>query len=173
MRIISIIITFLFIYACTGEVEEKPSVPPVDEIESSILKVNRYILKRNLDHIRGFVRRTGWDMKETGSGLFYTFQKEGEGDKAEVGQVVNLDYSLKLIDGSFINSSGQSGPMEFRIGQGGVPSGLEESVLLARTGSVMRLILPPHLSYGNFGNPEIGIPPDAILLYEISVNWIK
>lgn len=147
--------------------------PDLDEIEASILKVNRYILKRNLDHIQGFIRRTGWEMEMTGTGLFYNFLDKGTGGSAQSGNYISLEYSLKLIDGTLISSSETSGYMDFIIGQGGVPAGLEEAVLMTRKGSVMQLILPPHLGYGNFGNAEAGIPPDAILLYQLHVLEIK
>jgi FKBP-type peptidyl-prolyl cis-trans isomerase len=174
MKLFVLLLILLFFNFCTSREDNQPyKGPQPDEIEASILKVNRYILKRNLDHISGFIKRTGWEMKESGSGLFYLFINQGSGNIASQGQRISLDFNLKLIDGSIINSSEQSGPMEFTIGQGGVPTGLEEAVLNAREGSEMKLILPPHLAYGNFGDKDIGIPPDAILLYEISVNWIK
>lgn len=174
MRILILLFFILIFNFCATRKEDQPyEGPPLDQIEASILKVNRYILKRNLDHIQGFINRTGWDMEESGSGLFYLFLNKGKGEKALSGQRISLSYNLKLIDGSIIDSSNQSGPMEFTIGQGGVPSGLEEAVLNAREGSEMKLILPPHLAYGNFGDKDIGIPPDAILLYDLSVNWIK
>jgi hypothetical protein len=174
MRERLLVIFFMFLLmSCSGGEEKRPYMGPrMNEIEASILKVNQYILKRNLDHIRGFIRRTGWDMKKTGSGLFYSLIKEGKGDFAENGKIISLNYTLKLIDGTLISSSDESGTLDFRIGQGGIPSGLEEAVLMTREGSEMRLILLPHLGYGNFGDTEKAIPPDAILLYEISVNKV-
>lgn len=174
MRIIVFILFFSLFLSCKNQPEErKITGTGISEIESSILQVNRYILKRNRDHIHGFLKRTGWNMKMTGSGLFYEIEEEGTGENVKNGDRISLYYRLRLIDGSFIDSSDDSGPMEFTAGQGGVPVGLEEAVLLLRKGTKARLILPPHLAYGNFGDAEIGVPPDAILFYEIYLNWIK
>ena len=158
--------------ACKPE-EEPLKGPALSEIERSILRVNQYILKRNLDHIRGFVKRSGWDMKQTGSGLFYEISREGRGGNAEKGDRVIIAYELLLIDGTPVSSSRNEGPLNFIVGQGGVTSGLEEAVLLMKEGSNARLILPPHLAYGNFGDAELGIPPDAIVIYRLQLISIQ
>ena len=148
-------------------------LPTGGEIEKAILEVNKYILKRNRDHIEGFIRRTGWEMKKTGSGLRYHLNKKGRGKTASSGDYIRMKYKLYLIDGTLISSAENNGIIEFSIGQGGVESGLEEAAMLLKEGCQAKLILPPHLAYGNFGSPEKGIPPDAILIYELEVLDIQ
>lgn len=166
----------LFSFALAGAFSCKDqSLSPVVEssasshINQAIMKVNKYMARRNRDHIESFVRRTGWSMKQTGSGLWIEVLSEGKGNQAKSGQRIHLEYELKLLDGTIVESSSQTGPLDFRIGQGGVESGLEEGVLHLKEETSARLLIPPHLAYGNFGNQEKGIPPDAILLYEIKV----
>lgn len=160
--------------SCKKEPQRRAiDLPTGGEIEKAILDVNKYILKRNHDHIKGFILRTGWDMKKTGSGLWYHLNEEGEGKTAASEDYIRMKYKLYLIDGTLISSTENNGIIEFTIGQGGVESGLEEAVMFLREGSKAKLILPPHLAYGNFGSPEKGIPPDAILIYELEVLDIQ
>lgn len=170
LRVFILLLLHVLLFSChrnsdTSLIELKPS----PGIEKSMLEVNRFIAKRNRDHIHSFVRRTGWEMKQTGSGLWITIAGEGAGNYPEPGQRILMDYSLRLIDGTEISSSSKMGPLEFIVGQRGVESGLEEAALLLKSGNYARIILPPHLAFGNFGNPQKNVPPDAILLYEIRV----
>jgi FKBP-type peptidyl-prolyl cis-trans isomerase len=173
MRTILLLLLVLSFSACKkNEKTTPPGLPTEHEVEKAIFKVNKYILKRNRDHITGFLRRTGWDMQQSGSGLWYRVKQEGSGKTASNGDYIKLKYELRLIDGSLISSSKSDGLLEFTVGQGGVESGLEEAVLMLGTGARATLIVPPHLAYGNFGDNELGIPPDAILLYELEVVGI-
>ncbi len=173
MRIIWLILFSLSIISCDKKTgENKITGTSLSEIEKDILKVNRYIVKRNRDHVAGFLKRTGWDMKETGSGLYIMIEKPGNGPLPDSGQTVVLDYTLKLIDGTTISSSERSGRLNFIAGKGVVVNGLEESVFFMNEGSRARIILLPHLAYGNFGDANIGIPPDAILIYFLEMKKI-
>ena len=55
--------------------------------------------------------------------------------------------------------------MRFKIGQGGVESGLEEAVLLMSVGDKGRFIMPPHLAHGLLGDNN-KIPPRSIIVYQ-------
>ncbi len=174
MRIITILFFLILGTACREKQERKAeNLPTVGQVEEAILKVNKYILKRNRDHINGFIRRTGWEMNQTGSGLRYKINADGRGKTVSSGDFIRLEYNLMLIDGTFVSSSEKDGMLEFTVGQGGVETGLEEAVLLIREGAKATLILPPHLAFGNFGDPEKKIPPDAILIYEISLKNVR
>jgi FKBP-type peptidyl-prolyl cis-trans isomerase FkpA len=175
MRLIILNIIILFSFNSCNEEPQTGAIdlPTGGEVEKAILKVNKYILKRNRDHIEGFIRRTGWDMKKTGSGLWYQLDNTGKGETAENEDYIRMKYKLYLIDGTFISSTENDGLLEFTVSQGGVESGLEEAVLLLKEGYEAKLILSPHLAYGNFGSPEKGIPPDAILIYELEVLEIQ
>jgi len=163
----------LFIISC-NKVDKGVSISreQLSEIEQDILKVNRYILKKNRDHIHGFIHRTGWEMRETGSGLYIMFTNEGNGALPVKGNTVILDYKMMLIDGTLLSSSEKDGVLEVTIGSGELINGLEEAISLMRSGSIVRIIVPPYLAYGNFGDREKGIPPDAILLYELKLRKI-
>jgi len=85
--------------------------------------------------------------KTTESGLRYKIEKEGEGAKPEKGQTVAVHYKGMLTDGSVFDSSyKRNQPLEFKVGAGQVISGWDEGVLLLKTGSQARLVIPSHLA---------------------------
>ena len=161
----------LFMTGCADEAahQKKPAVKPADE---SLLKANRYLVKQEKEDIENYIRRHGWQMKETGSGLRFELVEKGNGPKATAGKIAVLEYSCKLITGDLMYSSAKDGPKTFVIGHGGVESGLEEAVLLMRVGDQARLIIPSHLAFGLLGDDR-KIPSRASLVYEIKLIDLK
>jgi FKBP-type peptidyl-prolyl cis-trans isomerase len=134
----------------------------------ALVGANRLLVKRDNEIITAFVRRNSWNMKQTPSGLWYMILHEGGGSPARTGDMITLAYKLKLLDGTLCYTSDSLGPKHFRIGQGGVESGLEEGILLLKKGDSARLILPPHLAHGLTGDGN-RIPPRSVIVYEIDI----
>jgi len=59
----------------------------------------------------------------------------------------------------------------FQLGVGRVIRGWDQGVVGMRVGGVRRLVLPPDLAYGN--NPPSGIPTNATLIFEITLNSVQ
>lgn len=163
-----ILISIFLLTACRQEVQR--TLPDTSsqskKNDIALLKMNNYIAKRNQELISQFVKRTGLNAKETGSGLWIEIYEEGKGNRVNKGDIVVLSYYLRLLDGTPIDSALTISPKSFKSGKGGVESGLEEGVLLLNVGDKARLIIPPHLAYGNFGNDN-KIPPGAFLFYDL------
>ena len=113
-------------------------------------------------------------MIETESGLKYKVFKKGSGPNAKIDDVLSVHYSLKLIDGSEIDSSFTRGePIEFTCGVGQVIKGWDEAMQLLNKGSKATLVIPSELGYGSTGAGNGVIPPNAILIFEVELVDIK
>jgi len=143
-----------------------------DQLKEALIETNKIVVKTEDQHIEDFVNRYGWKMEVTGTGLRYAIIEHGRGLKVAAGDIVVLDYTVKLITGDVIYSSAQSGYKEFVVGRGGVESGLEEAVLQMHVGDRGRFILPSHLAYGLLGDDNL-IPPKSTLIYEVKVIDLK
>jgi len=168
-----LILVFL-LAACRQEVQKALPDPSSQSNKNDIalLKMNNYIAKRNQELIQQFVKRTGLNAKETGSGLWLEIYENGSGNAVNKGDIIVLSYYLKLLDGTPIDSALTISPKSFKSGNGGVESGLEEGILLLHVGDKARLIIPPHLAYGNFGNDN-KIPPGAFLFYDLKLIGVN
>ena len=129
---------------------------------------NIEFLDMEKQEINDFTDRFGWDMKETGSGLHYLIYTNGDGVPAEIGKTAVIQYNVYLLNGELIYSSDKAGNKHFRIGQGGVESGLEEAILLLRVGDEARFIMPAHLAHGVPGDGH-KIPGQAAIVYELKL----
>ncbi len=113
-------------------------------------------------------------MIETESGLKYKVFKKGSGPNAKIDDVLSVHYSLKLIDGSEIDSSFTRGePIEFTCGVGQVIKGWDEAMQLLNKGSKATLVIPSELGYGSTGAGNGVIPPNATLIFEVELVDIK
>lgn len=132
------------------------------------MEINRYMVKRNFELVESFVRRTGWDMQRTETGLWYMILKNGEGRFPEKGDKIVIRQKIKLLDGSPVGLEESEMVRSFAVSEGKVEAGIEEGVLFMKRGGEARFILPPHLSNGDFGYSN-KIPPGSILIYELTL----
>lgn len=157
---------FLFV-ACSGGGQQQEA-PTREELRQSLLGANAMLIDAEDQEIRDYIERHGWEMKETGSGLRYMIYHQGEGLAAQRDQIAFLNYSVRLLTGDLIYSSQNDGVRQFRIGRGGVESGLEEGILLLRVGDKARFIMPSHLAHGVPGD-GVKIPRRATIVYDIEL----
>lgn len=166
------VIVFLFL-SCDN-VKNRKDNPVIDEkqLELSLEEMNRKMLQYESELIDNYVEKNNLNVIKTGTGLRYQLVEEGDGDLIKKGDIVTLQYELRLLSGELLYSSDNDGNKTFLVSRGGVESGLEEAVLKFRMNSEAILILPPHLAHGLIGDGN-RIPPKAILVYSIKVVDIK
>ena len=78
---------------------------------------------------------------------------EGEGPEATAGSTVRVHYvGVAHSSGEeFYASYDRGAPLEFRLGVGQVISGWDTGVQGMKVGGRRRLVIPPHLAYGDRG----------------------
>ncbi len=108
----------------------------------------------------------------TPSGLSITDLAEGTGPSAHSGMTAKVHYTGWLKNGTEFDSSRSRGPFQFRMGAGQVIPGWDEGLIGMKVGGKRRLVIPPHLGYGDRGSPPV-IPPDAELVFEIELLGVE
>lgn len=165
-------IAFLIsLLSCSASPEKEQSKETVSSMES-LEKVNRYLVRTENEEIENYINRHGWDMEQTGSGLRYLIYEKGSGAQASKGRIAEMNYKTWLLNGNIIYSSVELGQKKFKIGKGGVESGLEEAILMMHEGDKAKLIIPSHLAYGLLGD-ENKIPPRTAIVYDIELVTLK
>jgi len=104
----------------------------------------------------------------TQSGLIITDLEVGEGDKAQQGQTVTVNYTGTLENGEQFDTSIGRAPFSFPLGAGRVIKGWDEGVVGMQIGGKRKLTIPPELGYGSRGAGNV-IPPNATLIFEIEL----
>lgn len=100
----------------------------------------------------------------------------GTGATAATGNLVTVAYTGWLHDSSRPDAKGtqfdSSLSFSFRLGSGQVIRGWDQGVVGMRVGGQRRLVIPPELAYGNT-SPGAGIPPNATLVFDITLNNVQ
>jgi FKBP-type peptidyl-prolyl cis-trans isomerase len=108
----------------------------------------------------------------TATGLEYQVLKEGTGAKPTTTDVVLVDYDGKLVNGeSFDSSAKQGGPIPMPV-SGGIIPGWTEGLQLMPKGGKYRFWMPPQLAYGERGAGGGKIPPNAVIIFDVTLHEI-
>lgn len=135
-------------------------------------EINKFLVEKDEERIRSFVRRRDWNMDRTGSGLWYAIYENSDGPNVKDGDYVKLDYEIRLLDGTLCYTSDSTGAKIFRVGETEEVTGLHEGLKLLSKGDKARFIIPPHLAHGLLGDSE-RIPARAILVYDLTVQEVS
>ena len=109
----------------------------------------------------------------TESGLQYEIlTSSGSNIKPNPNSEVTVHYHATLIDGTVFDSSIERGePTTFPIN--GIIAGWQEALQLMSVGDKWKLTIPGKIAYGQKGVPQVGIGPDATLIFEVELLSIK
>ena len=138
-------------------------------IADLLFKRKKELAEKNLNEGKAFMEDNA---KNEGvitlpSGLQYEIITEGEGRKPKEKDTVKCHYHGTTIQGSVFESSVNRGtPASFSLNR--VIKGWTEALQLMPVGSKWRLIIPPHLAYGEDQvSKEIG--PNSTLIFEVEL----
>ncbi len=162
----------LLIAVSCNQPQKERRLPDQQELRKTLEETNKILLESEKQEIMDFIARYGWDMQETGSGLWYQVYHQGRGERASTGKIALINYSISLLTGDRIYSSETEGAKEFRVGRGGVELGLEEGILLLKEGDKARFIMPSHLAHGVPGD-GVKIPARATIVYDVELIELK
>jgi len=111
---------------------------------------------------------------QTPSGVWYTIEKRGSGNKPDRGKTVQVNYKGSFLSGQVFDSSDMQGkPIEFPAGVGSVIKGWDEMVLDMQKGEKRVVVIPPELAYGERGVGNGVIPPNSFLVFEMELVGVK
>ncbi|MGH3356728.1 MAG: FKBP-type peptidyl-prolyl cis-trans isomerase [Nocardioidaceae bacterium] len=96
----------------------------------------------------------------------------GDGDEAKAGSVVDVHYvGVAYSTGEEFDASYNRGePLQFPLGTGTVIQGWDQGVSGMRVGGRRRLVVPPHLAYGDRGAGGVIAPGETLIFVVDLVN---
>src|ERR1700749_4194046 len=102
------------------------------------------------------------------SGLQYRILHSGPGRRPGGDDVVRICYSVRLINGTVVESPTPVLPAS--LGMANVPmAGLAEALFLMHVGDHWQLVLPANLALGSKGATNGAIPPNQTLLFDLTL----
>lgn len=143
-----------------------------NSLKESLIDANKKYVKRESDEINQYIKKRGWEMNASGTGLRYMIYEKTNGKQAAFGLLAKINYKISLLDGTECYSSSKSGPKEFMIGQDQIESGIHEGILLLKTGEKAVFILPSHLAHGLMGDDN-KIPARSTIVYDVELVSLR
>jgi FKBP-type peptidyl-prolyl cis-trans isomerase len=93
----------------------------------------------------------------------------GEGESAQPGDTITVDYVGTLQSGQVFDSSkDRNQPFTLTLGQGGVIRGWEEGLVGMKEGGTRKLTISPEYGYGS--NAYGPIPANSTLIFEVELK---
>jgi len=144
----------------------------VDIMDSK--EIDRYMSSRyhkseeqESDILANYLKNTNVTAEPTTSGLYLIVKEPGEGNCISQGDIVTLNYTLTLIDGSLVETTLAGEPMTYKVGDGGFIAGWNEAISMMKKGMSATAIIPSDLGYGAEGKGNI--LPYSTLIFDIEI----
>jgi FKBP-type peptidyl-prolyl cis-trans isomerase FkpA len=131
------------------------------------MNLNKVIAAEEKVNIQLFLEgRKSWKMTETGSGLQYFIYEKGEGAQPEIGSVVDVAFSISLLDGTLCYKTEEDEVVEIVVDHSEVETGVQEGLKKMKVGDKAKMIIPSHLAHGLTGDLD-KIKPLSPLVVDI------
>ena len=142
----------------------------------------RQQLEKEIPVIEEYLQKHGLQAKKTPEGLYYVIVEEGAGPHPAAGQIVRVNYTGKLLDGTVFDTSNKDDaleagiytprkpyePFRFRLGANQVIKGWDLGIPLLRPGGKAVLIIPSALAYGSRQMGKL-IKPNSVLVFDVEL----
>lgn len=116
--------------------------------------------------IAHYIRKKGWEMTKSESGLYVQELNAGTGDETVIfGSEVVISYKGTLLNGSIFDQTPPSKPLKSNLK--GLIMGFQEGLLGRKKGTKLRLVVPPQLGYGDMALDKI--PENSVLVFELEL----
>lgn len=106
------------------------------------------------------------------SGLYYLEQKAGSGRLPKEGDMLQVHFTVGLVDGTQLFSSYTQEPIDIEFGKPFDTKGFDEALTYLRKGTKAKLIVPSSLAFDSVGRSQM-IPPYTTLIYEVELMKIR
>jgi FKBP-type peptidyl-prolyl cis-trans isomerase FkpA len=143
---------------------EKQLLENKPQIDKDSKVIEEYLAKNNLK-----ATKAKW-------GTYIVTQTEGTGDKIGSANVASVNYTGKTLDSNKVFDSNTDPkfkhlePLDVNMSQlGGIALGWIDAIAELKKGSKATIYIPSSLGYGKGGNPQAGINPDAILVFDMNI----
>ena len=140
-------------HGVTGSVVTTSETEKEDK-DAPYVEGNKNIMRRENEEMQMFIRRYGWQMQRTPTGLYVQILEPGSGDLYVENDRVAVAYRTFLLSGEMVYCSDSDGVKRFVVNRSEEIDALHEAVQLLRPGAKARLVIPSHLGYGVAGDGD-------------------
>jgi FKBP-type peptidyl-prolyl cis-trans isomerase FkpA len=134
-------------------------------------------LQKDVQALQSYFSQHGIKAQKTTSGAYVEMLSSGSGPKIQTGDQVEVFYTGRTLEGKVFDSNVDTSfhhakALPVRVNEGQTLRGFEEGLAMLKEGDKARIYIPSPLAYGAQGVPQIGIAPNAILIFDVEPRRI-
>lgn len=138
------------------------------EFQANIDQLKKKMINESKEALQNYIAENNITVEPLESGIYIIPMEKGKGRCPEKGELVELDFDAKLLNGKTIGSTiNTDKKLSFVLGDGSVIPGWEEIVPRMHLGERITAVIPFEMAYGD--HDVSGIPSYANLVYDIKL----
>ncbi|MGX5819153.1 FKBP-type peptidyl-prolyl cis-trans isomerase [Chitinophaga lutea] len=174
----------IFVLPLDSMPQKPPIAKPGDKMFVHFVVESKYsVAKQNAKEektIKEYIDKNSLKATKSPKGVYVAVTQEGTGAQPKTGDMVSVNYTGMLLDGTKFDSNVDSTirpgmplqPLQFAIGSGQVIPGWDEGIAQLKQGSKATLVIPSAMAYGlQGGGPTI--KPNSVLVFTVELLDVK
>ncbi len=157
-------------FSCkTDPVKQEQPVFNQTKVKQQFIKANQQVVVKEGDEMDYYQKSHHMAFIKTNAGIrYFVYQASLKGDSVKDGDLVKMNYTVSLLDGTECYSSKTTGPKAFKVGMEDLEDGLHKAVVYLKKGDKALIMIPSHLAHGLLGDSK-KIPPQSPILYDVEI----
>lgn len=159
-----------FMTACNPKTEDNEAKQfNHEKVKQQFVKANQQVVVKENDEMDYYQKSHQMNFIKTTSGIrYYVYKPSSKGDSIKNDDIIKINYTISLLDGTECYSSKTEGAKEFKVGMQDVENGLHKAVLFLKSGDKALIMIPSHLAHGLLGDSK-KIPPQSPIIYDLEI----
>lgn len=164
----------VFLSACnSGNQKEEIKSFNKEKVKQQFVKANQQVVVKENDEMDYYQKSHKMPFIKTNSGIrYYVYKPSLKGDSIKNDDIITINYTVFLLDGTECYSSKTDGTKEFVVGMENIEDGVHKAVLYLKSGDKTLILIPSHLAHGLLGDSK-KIPPMSPIMYDVEIISIK
>ena len=140
-----------------------------EKVKNQFVKANQQVVLKESDEMDYYQKSHKMPFIKTNGGIrYYVYMPSAKGDSLKTDDIVRINYTVSLLNGTECYSSKIDGIKEFIIGMENIEDGLHKALLYLKSGDKALVLIPSHLAHGLLGDSK-KIPPMSPIIYDVEI----
>lgn len=143
------------------------------KVKQQFIKANQQLVIKENDEMDYYQKSHNMPFVKTNEGIrYYVYKPSAKGDSIADGDIIRMNYTVSLLDGTECYSSKNDGAKEFMVGMENIEDGIHKAALYLKSGDKALILIPSHLAHGLLGDSK-KIPPQSPIVYDVEILSVK
>lgn len=166
---LAILIIGCLFSGCGPEKKEETTAFDQNKVKQQFIKANQQIVVKESDEMDYYQKSHNMTFIKTNSGIrYFVYNASAKGDSITDGDIIKINYTVSLLDGTECYSSKTEGVRDVKVGMENIEDGFHKAVLYLKAGDRALLLIPSHLAHGLMGDSK-KIPPQSPIVYDVEI----